>query len=179
MSKEELKNKAEQAWVGCDGCSQDDKQMWINGYLAGALSNQNELPTHNEDELLNYPYPDKLLDEDGYPTEAALNYIKNWSCGFVNGTYVLGKYYKNLDFTDLIEYIQSIWYYDDAVVYEDGLLEIHTLGWSGNEEVIHVLRNTTLWMMRHKATQSGGHYYFRIDKDSEYTWGVEKVKALF
>jgi hypothetical protein len=45
MNIKELKNKAEQSWDGCDGCSQDDKQMWINGYLAGALSNQIELPS--------------------------------------------------------------------------------------------------------------------------------------
>lgn len=51
MSIEKLKNKAEQAWVGCDGCNQNDKQMWINGYLAGALSNQTELPTYDEDKL--------------------------------------------------------------------------------------------------------------------------------
>jgi len=48
MSVEKLKNKAEQAWVGCDGCSQDDRQMWINGYLTGALSNQIELPSDDE-----------------------------------------------------------------------------------------------------------------------------------
>ena len=48
MSIEELKNKAEEAWVDCDGCSQDDKQMWINGYLAGALSNQIKLPSNEE-----------------------------------------------------------------------------------------------------------------------------------
>jgi len=48
MSIEKLKNKAEKSWVGCDGCGQDDKQMWINGYLAGALSNQIELPSDEE-----------------------------------------------------------------------------------------------------------------------------------
>lgn len=48
MNIEELKNKAEQAWVSCDGCTQDDKQMWINGYLAGALSNHIELPSEEE-----------------------------------------------------------------------------------------------------------------------------------
>jgi hypothetical protein len=124
-----------------------------------------------QDELLDYPYPDKLLDSDGYPTEEALDYIKNWSCGFVNGTYALGKYYKNLDFTDLIEYIRSIWYYDDAIVYKHGLL--------GNEDIIQELRNTTMWQFRHKATQTGGHYYFRLNNKSRYTWAVKRVKALW
>jgi len=48
MSIEELKNKAERYWVECDGCNQDDRQMWISGYLAGALSNQIELPSDDE-----------------------------------------------------------------------------------------------------------------------------------
>ena len=51
MSIEKLKNKAEQSWVGCDGCNQDDKQMWINGYLSGALSNQIKLPSEDEIEI--------------------------------------------------------------------------------------------------------------------------------
>jgi hypothetical protein len=48
MNIEKLKNKAEQSWVDCDGCSQDDRQMWINGYLAGALSNKIELPSDED-----------------------------------------------------------------------------------------------------------------------------------
>jgi hypothetical protein len=51
MSREKLKNKAAAARVGCDGCNQNDKQMWINEYLARALSNQTELPTYDEDKL--------------------------------------------------------------------------------------------------------------------------------
>ena len=129
--------------------------------------------------LVSYPYPVDIFDTDGYPTQEALDYIKNWTCAFIDGDYVLGQYYKNVDFTDLIEYLQLIWYYDDAVVYEDGLLEIHTLGWSGNEDVIRELRNTTLWTFKHKATQSGGHYYFRIDRESKQEWSVVKVDASY
>jgi hypothetical protein len=130
-----------------------------------------------ETKISSFPYPDKLMDDEGYPTQEALDYIKNWGYGFVNGEFLLGQFYKDTNMDDLIEYIQSIWYYDDAIVYEDGLLEIHTLGWSGNEEIIHVLKDTMLWAFRHRATQTGGHYYFRIDKDSAKTWSVEKVDA--
>jgi hypothetical protein len=130
----------------------------------------------DKEKVLDYPYPDQLLDSEGYPTEAALDYIKNWSFYFIDRVFKAGKFYEETDLTPLIDYLQLIWYYDDAVIYEDGLLEIHTLGWSGNEKVIEVLRKTTLWIFRHRATQSGGHYYFRIDSDSEYTWSVEKVK---
>lgn len=130
-----------------------------------------------ETKISSFPYPEKLMDDEGYPTQEALDYIKNWGYGFTEGEFLLGQYYKNENMDDLIEYIQSIWYYDDAIVYEDGLLEIHTLGWSGNEEIIHVLKDTMLWAFRHRATQTGGHYYFRIDKDSAKTWSVEKVDA--
>jgi hypothetical protein len=125
-----------------------------------------------------YPYPEVLLDEDGYPTEPALNYIKNWSFDFIHGEFITGAYFHDETLLEnLITYLQAIWYYSDAVVYEDGLLELYTGGWSGNEEVISVLKHTTLWTMKHKISQAGGHYYFRIDGDSEKDWEVIKVDA--
>ena len=36
----------------------------------------------SEDKLgdyLSFPYPEELFDEDGYPTDDALDYINNWS----------------------------------------------------------------------------------------------------
>lgn len=64
MSKvEKLRKKAEDAWTDCDACNSNDKSMWINGYIVGALANQIELPT--DDEVWNesveiYPYPNPL-----------------------------------------------------------------------------------------------------------------------
>lgn len=125
-------------------------------------------------ETISFPYPDTLMDKDGYPTEAALEYIKNWCLMIKDGEeWKSGELY--MDYRALIDYIKSIWTYDDAIHEEDGLLEIHTLGWSGNEEIIAELKNTAFWMMRHQATQTGGHYYFRME-DSEWTYSVEKVK---
>lgn len=49
MSKvEKLRKKAEDAWTDCDSCNSNDKSMWINGYIVGALVNQIELPTDEE-----------------------------------------------------------------------------------------------------------------------------------
>ena len=45
---EELKKKAEASWEGCHGCNESDRDMWINGYIKGALANQIELPTDKE-----------------------------------------------------------------------------------------------------------------------------------
>jgi len=33
----ELQGMAEQAWEGCDGCTEQDKDIWVKGYMAGAL----------------------------------------------------------------------------------------------------------------------------------------------
>jgi hypothetical protein len=125
-------------------------------------------------EIISFPYPDILMDEDGYPTEAALEYIKNWHLMIKDGEeWKSGELY--MDYRGLIDYIKSIWTYDDAIHEEDGLLEIHTLGWSGNEDIIHELKQTAFWMMRLQAYQTGGHYYFRME-DSEWTYSVEKIK---
>ena len=45
---EELKKKAEASWEGCHGCNESDRDMWINGYIRGALANQIELPSDEE-----------------------------------------------------------------------------------------------------------------------------------
>ena len=55
MSKlEKLRKKAEDAWTDCDSCNSNDKSMWINGYIVGALANQIELPSDEEIEKESY-----------------------------------------------------------------------------------------------------------------------------
>ena len=120
--------------------------------------------------------PEQLMDEDGYPTVEALDYIKNWSIVYAQDgkTFTTGLYFGKDKYEELIEYISSIWTYNDAIVYENGLLEIHTYGWSGNEDIIEELKNTDMWLMKHRATQSGGHFYFKINSDSELDWWIVK-----
>ena len=60
---EELKKKAEAAWEGCHGCDESDKDMWINGYIKGALANQIELPT---DEDVEKELQTEISDEEIY-----------------------------------------------------------------------------------------------------------------
>jgi hypothetical protein len=82
MSIEELKNKAEKSWVGCDGCSQDDKQMWINGYLAGALSNQIELPSEEEIRKESFTInPPKIQNDYGNDYDDNIQYRDEWLNG--------------------------------------------------------------------------------------------------
>jgi hypothetical protein len=37
MTLEELKQVAEQCWDDCDGCTEQDKQMWVSGFVTGVL----------------------------------------------------------------------------------------------------------------------------------------------
>jgi hypothetical protein len=126
-----------------------------------------------------YPYPDQTMDGDNnYPTQQALDYIKNWSYTYdkeTNGI-IFGEKYTHQNYNELIQYIESIWWGgEDAITYKDGLLELHTLGWSGNEDIIHELKNTSLWFNTYRATRAGGHYYFKIDPHTRYNYTVTKV----
>ena len=128
-------------------------------------------------DTITWDYPKELFDENGYPTPEALDYIKNWA--FINGK-VGSKFGKGLH-NELIEYIKELWWFSqDGIEYQDeiqdGLLEIHTLGWSGNEEIISELKDTDLWLMKFRAKAAGGHYYFKIDAESEYDWHIVKSK---
>ena len=128
------------------------------------------------DKVIQWEYPDQLHDENGYPTNEALDYIKNWAIIHEQlGSKTGFKCGKGL-YDELIAYIKELWTYNDAIEYKDGLLEIHTYGWSGNEEIISELKNTDLWLMKFRAQQSGGHYYFKIDSDSDEDWHIVKSK---
>ena len=125
---------------------------------------------------LDYNYPNELHDEDGYPTQEALDYIKNWSIDSNNGEVKMGKHFGKANYNELIDYIKSIWTYKDAIEYENGLLEIHTYGWSGNEDIIHELKNTDMWLLKFRCERTGGHYYFKVTDDNDFDWVVTKFQ---
>ncbi len=61
----ELQGMAEQAWEGCDGCTEQDKDIWLKGYIAGAMrfTNSKEIqpskaPTSAKEMFLAEPKPD-------------------------------------------------------------------------------------------------------------------------
>lgn len=79
------------------------------------------------------------------------------------------------DAHNLIERIKEMWAYPTYVKESWGvgrvwhknpilILELHTGGWSGNEEIINALQNNKLfWSMWWQKTERGGHYTFEID----------------
>lgn len=55
----ELQGMAEQAWEGCDSCTEQDKDIWVKGYIAGAMRFTNsKAPTSAKEMFLAEPKPD-------------------------------------------------------------------------------------------------------------------------
>jgi hypothetical protein len=100
--------------------------------------------------------PADVLDDEGYPTDKFLKWVEkfnplehqllnflnvlfeNWCHG--NCGYKLKKKYAG--------YCS---------------LELHTLGWSGNESLIRALEaNLYFFLLYWKKTERGGHYYFSL-----------------
>lgn len=112
-----------------------------------------------------HPYPDVLHTEDGYPTDAALNYLQNWWFGYNNGELYKGEFADvNKDNTNaLVNYLRKLWHFVDwGFVHNqvESKLELHTGGWSGNEEIIPYLEMTWFHKCYWSMTKKGGHYYY-------------------
>lgn len=102
-----------------------------------------------------------FLDEDGYPTEDALDLITKWHW---------------IDEKGWFEFIHSIWHlaswgwreggephdWKDAKVYR---YNISTGGWSGNESIIRAMqKNEMLWHLTWVQSRRGGHYIFELQE---------------
>ena len=106
--------------------------------------------------------PAVLLDDEGYPTEEYLKFIKD----FTNETMPI------IDF--VLGVLQNGWYFGDwgfklGKKYK-GIrkLELHTGGWSGNEEIISAIKSN-IWLthfkMKYVKWHIGGHFHFEISVD--------------
>lgn len=101
---------------------------------------------------------EELLDDDGYPTDAALEIIQLWHWSDVKGWF---------------EFIQNIWHLrswgwsegEEDHEWDKGekvyRYNISTAGWSGNESIIHAMKeNGMLWHITWVQSRRGGHYIF-------------------
>lgn len=125
-------------------------------------------------ELFKKPSDDDLFEEEGhYPTEAALDYIKNWCSVWETVDDVpmmrFGAYFGDKEKTqELLDFITQLWWYGDMGIGVEGdKIELHTLGWSGNEDIVRELKNSSLWLMHWRKTYAGGHYYFDLGREEE------------
>jgi hypothetical protein len=87
-------------------------------------------------------------DNDGYPLEEELNRVRAWD---------------PKDGWGLLEYIREIWWNPaDIVPNGSGTVAVHTVGWSGNEDIIASMMANRLWWMFHwESSRRGGHYEFK------------------
>ena len=101
-----------------------------------------------------------MLDEHGYPTEEALEKIKEWS---------------EDDMLGLMAFVKELWYYPhyghEEITTSDILdkpiirYSISTGGWSGNEDLIEAMQgNHIFWIFCWYSSRRGGHYVFEVKR---------------
>lgn len=100
-----------------------------------------------------------MLDEDGYPTDAALDVIKLWHLTDARGWF---KFIENL-------WMQRDWSWkekDEPHDYKDKIVHryyVSTGGWSGNEDLIRAMqKNHMMWNFNWLESRRGGHYIFEL-----------------
>ena len=110
-----------------------------------------------------------MPDKDGYPTEEELKKIETWDF--------------NRPIEELLDFLESIWWMSDwGFKRKNGRiefskkkcikLELHTAGWSGNEDIIRSLQKLRpIWWMYWVSSHRGGHYYFEIPMGAKRAQG--------
>ena len=98
-----------------------------------------------------------------YPTEEELKIIIEYEVTKKN-------------FHEFMEIVKELWNWNDTYFIRKGdTYELHTGGWSGNEEIIGALmRNSTFWLMYWKQSRVGGHYIFSLSRH----WNSEDALAI-
>ena len=128
-----------------------DKEAALRKYNQDAEDHKERVKSINHD---------LLLDDDGYPTQYALDLIWFWHFSDPRGWF---------------DFIQGIWYYRewgwkeaqaiDEIFKEKNITAIYvsTAGWSGNESIIKSMQKSEmLWYMTWAQSRRGGHYIFEI-----------------
>jgi len=123
-------------------------QKSIDEQLAENLKRKNELLDKGD-----------FLDEDGYPTDDALEIIKLWHFDDARGWF---------------KFIEGIWSNCGrwtekdmpkswASSEMDHVYDIATGGWSGNESIIHAMQdNLMMWALNWYQSTRGGHHIFTL-----------------
>jgi hypothetical protein len=101
----------------------------------------------------------EMLDEDGYPTDEALEAIKIWHWDDARGWF---------------NFIHSIWHLaswgwnegeviDEITNKKAWCYYVSTAGWSGNEAIIRAMqKNDWMWHLNWVQSRRGGHYIFEL-----------------
>ena len=109
-------------------------------------------------EKINLLIDDPLLDDDGYPTDSALDIVKLWHWSDSKGWFKFINSIWNLRSWGWHEGLEKDERNLDNEVYR---YNISTAGWYGNESIIHAMQQTDmLWTMTWVQSRRGGHYIF-------------------
>ena len=124
-------------------------QKSIDEQLSENLKRKNELLDKSD-----------FLDDDGYPTDDALEIVKLWHWDDARGWF---------------KFIESLWAYRDWGWKEkdephefdnDKMVHryyISTGGWSGNESIIDAMQQADfMWSLNWVQSRRGGHYIFEL-----------------
>ena len=88
------------------------------------------------------------LDEEGYPTDECIELVKSWN---------------PKDGVGLLEFVESVWCWDNYISHEGNTWALHTGGWSGNEDLIGAMaENTVWWLMHWVSSERGGKFVFEV-----------------
>jgi hypothetical protein len=117
----------------------------------------------------------ELVDDDGYPTEAALDIIELWHWSDAEGWFKFIHGLWHLRSWGWTEHEELHEWHDRLRQYQDRRVrryEISTAGWSGNESIIGAMqRNEMMWHLNWVQSRRGGHYIFELrefnDDDQE------------
>jgi hypothetical protein len=60
MTREDIYQLAEDAWNGCDGCTESDKYFWIQGYVAAVMRHTQYLD-HEEQVKIMREFAEKVV----------------------------------------------------------------------------------------------------------------------
>ena len=102
----------------------------------------------------------ELLDDDGYPTDAALDIIQMWHWSDPKGWFTFIESLWHLRSWGWSEGMQPDEHDPQEWVY---LYNISTAGWSGNEDIIRAMeKNTMMWCLNWVQSRRGGHYIFEL-----------------
>ena len=103
-----------------------------------------------------------LLDEDDYPTDAALDIVRLWHWTDAEGWF---------------KFIRGLWHLRDWGWKESDerdcgkmihVYHISTAGWSGNESIVNAMQeNHMLWRLNWLQSRRGGHYIFELREFNE------------
>ena len=93
------------------------------------------------------------MSDNTYPSDESLKLIREWPRD---------------NFLGLMDFVRDIWNYPEwgfmiTQEIDERVFELHTGGWSGNEEILSALQeNTMFWAMSWESSRRGGHYILKV-----------------